>query len=294
MVGGYWTSASAQPQHAAHQGDTPGIHNMLVFGDKTVFLSHFPMFQQVSQDGTRFATKHRFQLIMEVEFRTPQGQDATTFYRQARQQHPEVRMYSLKPETLVLQDLFAPPSGGQPRRSFAAGVFFDHLERGGKPVPGLEVELDQEPTKMVVQVKRVLHVHEFRPADASPADLEYILFGRGEELFLAHLIAAPADFDQILPVGISGRSFSNEELNRGFRIRLKGRPNTAADRLREQPGLATGLIRAANAPNDSDKPPAVNESTIKIEPRREIYFEEDELRTLPSFGQTALERDAGF
>src|SRR3954447_22087483 len=128
MTGGSWTAASAQPQHAAHEADTAGIHNMLAFGDKTVFLSHFPMFQQMSEDGTRFATMHRFQLIMEVEFRTPQGQDATKLYRQARQQHPEVRMYSLKPETLVLQDLFAPPSGGQPRRSFAAGVFFDHLE----------------------------------------------------------------------------------------------------------------------------------------------------------------------
>src|SRR4051794_21496435 len=86
-AGGHWTRASGQPpQHAAQGTDPPGGHNMLVFGEKAVFLSHFPMFQQMARDGTHFGTIHRFQLILEAEFRTPQGQDATDLYRRARQQ----------------------------------------------------------------------------------------------------------------------------------------------------------------------------------------------------------------
>jgi hypothetical protein len=81
---------------------------MLVVGGKTMFLSHFPMFQQRPPKRTGFATQHRFQLIMEVEFRTPQGQGATPFYPPARQKHPEVRMYSLKPEMLIVQDVSTP------------------------------------------------------------------------------------------------------------------------------------------------------------------------------------------
>jgi len=266
--------------------DPPGGHNMLVFGERTVFLSHFPMFQQMAQDRTRFDTIHRFQVIMEASFETSQGQDVTDRYRQARQQRPEVRMYSLQPEQFVLQRLFAPPGGGSPLTAFRGLVFFNHLERSGAAlVPGLGSEQDP----IVVRVRRVVHAREFRPEDTSPEELEYILFGKGDELFLAHLIATPADFDQVLPVVVADQRPSDEELNRGLRVRLDGRPNTASDRLREEDRRVTARVRAASEPPGSDR-----ERGIVIEPRREIYFEESELRTLPIFGQTSLEREAGF
>jgi hypothetical protein len=42
------------------------------------------------------------------------------------------------------------------------------------------------------------------------AELEYLLFGKGNESFLAHLITRPPDFDQILSVK-TGQKFTDEE-----------------------------------------------------------------------------------
>ena len=38
-----------------------------------------------------------------------------------------------------------------------------------------------------VTVTRVVHFRKFDPAATKPAQLEYLLFGKGTELFLAHL-----------------------------------------------------------------------------------------------------------
>ena len=44
------------------------------------------------------------------------------------------------------------------------------------------------------------------------------MFGKGDELFLAHLITRPPDFDQILSVKVSGHAFTDAELGQGVRI----------------------------------------------------------------------------
>ena len=250
-----------------------------------MFLSHWPMFVGMTKDRTSFETPHRFQLIMEATFETSRGKDLTDRYRQARQQHPAARMYSLEPsEHFVLPQIFAPVGGGPPLSAFGAKVFFGHLERGGRLVPGLGTK--NEP--ILARIRRVVHVHEFRPGDLRPKDLEYILFGKGDELFLAHLIAAPGDFDQILPVSILNRSFSDEDLNRGLRVRVDKHPNTALDRLQEAGQHLAAHIRPAGVPQSAGE----REVTILL--HREIYFEESELAIPADLGSTPLEREAGF
>src|SRR5437588_3210743 len=49
-------------------------HNMLVVGEKTVFLSHLPMFKDADDAGNLFITPHRFQAVFEASF--TRGSDA--------------------------------------------------------------------------------------------------------------------------------------------------------------------------------------------------------------------------
>jgi hypothetical protein len=107
---------------------------------------------------------------------------------------------------LIAAEIFLPPTSGKPRRSFRAQVFRGHLER-----PPREVLLGD----VTVQIKRVVHGHEFRPDDKRAENLEYILFGTPDELFLAHRIVTPADFDQLLPVRVPDQQI--------LRFRLKPR-----------------------------------------------------------------------
>ena len=46
--------------------DRPATHNMLVFGEQTVFFSHLPMFQALNAAGTEFRSPHRFQVILQA------------------------------------------------------------------------------------------------------------------------------------------------------------------------------------------------------------------------------------
>ena len=65
---------------------------------------------------------------------------------------------------------------------------------------------------VVVTVKKVVHAQKFDPAAPKPEKLQYILFGEGGELFLAHMITKPPDFDQIVSIKVADHPFTEEEL----------------------------------------------------------------------------------
>src|SRR4051794_36003591 len=136
--------------------DPPTRHNMLVVGKERVFLSHLPMFEAVNPAGTDYTSRHRYQVILEVSFR---GQDdITNVYLQDRDNHPEVKMYTLEPNLFTLSRLF-PPAGQPALTSFKANVFRGHLERpGNEPIAGLR------PAQ--VQVEKVIYAKKFDPSEA--------------------------------------------------------------------------------------------------------------------------------
>ena len=249
-----------------------GVHNMMVVGEQAIFLSHLPMFN----------SEHRFQAIFEAALDRG-GANLDALYADDRRRHPAVKMYTLNPsEPFVLARLF----GGEPEapmRSFPGTLFRGHLERGGEPL--------QELAEVQVTVRRVVYAQEIGPP-AGPArsdTLDYLLFGRGSELFLAHRIAQPPDFDQLLGVDVSGHSFSEEELARGVSVTVLDRPNSPSSRLRAGERVpAQGHVTGA----DLLLP-------LEVEVAAEYYFEEGELRADPDpgfdpFEPTALETEAGF
>jgi hypothetical protein len=251
--------------------DAPNTHNMLVFGEQAVFLSHLPMFDALNKTKTDFRSPHRYQVILEASF-TKEGKDLRDLYVKDRQAHPTTRIDTLNPDTFVLSRLFTPAKTPQ-LRSFTAPVFRGHLEQGGVPVPGLE--------QIVVEVVRVVHGRKFDPRVKNPGTLEYLLVGKGPERFLAHAIFAPPNFDQVLSVRSAGRELTDADLSEDVRVSVPNRKNVAAERLREGQKVQA-MLRVGSA---KGKTP----SAIQLEAGPQLYFEEGELGVPPTFDPTPEE-----
>ena len=243
-----------------------GVHNMMVVGQQAIYLSHLPMFD----------SEHRFQLILEATL-AKGGQSVGKVYVDDRRAHPDVGMYTLAPRDMfVLARLLGTDS--LPRRSFRGTVFRGHLERGG-------VQLDRL-TGVEATIKRVIYAQEIgSTAGLSKSDtLDYILFGTGAELFLAHRIAQLPDFDQLVGIKVSGHAFTSEELGRGVSIKVPDRKNTPDRRLRAKDKVAAqGQVGGANT-----------FLPLTVEVTTEFYFEEGELASPATFETTPLEKAAGF
>ena len=259
--------------------DAPNTHNMMVVGTKTVYLSHLPMFDAVNGDGTDFTSPHRRQVILEATF-TRRGQDLTQSYLKDRLRNPQERMYTLKPSEFVLGRV--DPNGEALKKFRGKGLFRGHLERGGCVILGTP-EDDPADGSFDVNVRNVVHFHKFDPQGAKPAHLEYLLFGKGPELFLAHFITLPDDFDQIVSVKIPGHGLTDAQLSRGLHVVFASRANTGLTRMKEK-DRGTGAIQL----------PGATPKSLAIEVIREFYFEESELATDPTFDQTEEEKNSGF
>jgi len=252
--------------HMHHEQEEPP-HNMMVVGEKSVFLSHLPMFM----------SPHNFQVILEATF-TSGGKSVQEVYTKDRQSNRQTKMYTLEPqESFKLPSLFTPrpPS----RSSFKGTVLRGHLERGGEEIAGL--------ANIDVNVKRIVYAQELGQGFNKSDKLSYILFGGGQELFLAHVIAQPPDFDQILSVKIDNPP-SDEELSRGVRVTILDRENSASRRIKEKEKIVgQGHVTGAH-----------QFLQLQIQANVEFYFEEGELSsskmTNGMFTPTAEEKKAGF
>jgi hypothetical protein len=256
--------------------DPPNTHNMFVVGSEAVFLSHLPMFQGLAEGGTDYTSPHRYQVILEVTF-TANGKDVTDLYLKDRQSNPGIKMYTLHPKLFVLARLFTPDVQKPALSSFKAAVIQGHLERDPNHViAGLE--------DVVVTVKKVAHARMFDPALVKPERLSYFLFGQGEDLYLAHVITKPPDFDQIVSVKMGDHSFTEEELSRGISVVFPDRGNTASQRIKENERALGQLQVDGTAEN----------LQLAVLAGTEYYFEEGELAVPPNFNQTSEEAKAGF
>ena len=272
------STLKAETPAAGTQEDPPNTHNMLVFGEKAVYLSHLPMFDGLKTDKhgnvikdkdgkTEYASPHRYQVILEASFHRG-AKNLQNIYSDDRRKNTSVRIYTLNPKDFVLSRL---ASGNSPLTAFRARVFRGHLERGGRLVRGLD--------DLEVKVNRVVHFRKFDPQASKPAELTYLLFGSAQETFLAHYISQPPDFDQVLSVKVEGHSFTDAELGKGIEVTIPGRPNEASERVQEAQQV-TGLTQ----------PTGARALKFKLEADKEIYFEEGELLVPPTFEDTKLEK----
>jgi len=236
--------------HGQQAGDPAESHTMLVIGAGAVFVSHLPMFMK----------PHDYQVVLQVTF-SSHGADPQRVYADDRAAHPDILLYTLKPKPFVLADLLPPSPGKPPRlRSFRADIFQGDVERPGAARIAPNVD---------VSVTGVVLGHKFVPK-APPLDhLTYVLFGKGTELWLAHVITGPPDFDQILSTGVDGHTFTDQDLGAGIPVTVPGRRNLGAERLTVAPGAAvpaTATVAGKPVP-------------VQLKPHLEMYFNDnDDLR----------------
>ncbi|HKP51820.1 MAG TPA: hypothetical protein VJ183_04120 [Chloroflexia bacterium] len=260
-------------------GSTFGTHNQMMVGEQTIFLSHLPMFMFDPADHA-----HNFQVILEVTLSGSDSPDPQGKYVEDRRSPPNERMYTMQPAPFEMVEL----DPRHPRRdSFKGIIYRGHLERGGVEIIG---HIDPVTEKMIspadVQVVNIVYFHKFDPNAQPLAQLEYLLFGKGQELFLAHIINKPPDFDQLLSVTVSGHQFTAEELSRGIRIRITGRANTFRKRIKK----GERVIVQAQLTGAQVAPPL----QIQITAGTEFYFEEGELRLPMTMDPTPEEIASGF
>jgi hypothetical protein len=164
------------PVFGAQVHDHASVHGMLVVGHERVYLSHLPMFH----------SPHDYQVIAEAVL----PPDALSVYLRDRAAHPEQKVYTLVPEPFVLPDMIAYP------HPFSADLYRGHFEREGIVIA----------RRISVRISHVIYSQQFDPGASHPAHLRYLAFGdpSGEQ-FLAHLITAKPDFDQVIEThGIAG------------------------------------------------------------------------------------------
>lgn len=233
-----------KPDEAA---DPPGPHGMAVIGELAVYLSHLPMFM----------SPHDYQVILEVGFEG--DDDPQAVYFADRKDHPQQRLYTFNPVPFVLPGLF--PAGGSPPEatSFHGTLHRGHFERASTNPERIAADV-------TARVRNVIYHHKFQPDADELEELRYLLFGKGSEIFLAHMITMPPDFDQLLSVSVD-QTFSDEDLSKGIVVTLSDRPNTVAARIKP---TAEDQLSAVAAIDGGSQP-------MQLRPKVEFYFEAREL-----------------
>ncbi len=265
-----------------------GSHGMVIVGEGPIYLSHLPMFMFDSPESH----PHHYQVIVEGSF-DETGHDAYI----ADRRESEAPLYTLWPQDEYrMLDLILPELSASPVQSLTGKIVRGHWERGSEPQPfGIIWDVVRE--DVPVKVERVVYAHEFSFQPGSPEQLEYVLFGADDALFLAHRITAAPDFDQILPVTMASGEFGDDHLQAGIVVAIAERENTVEDRLMTGDQVV-GTARLAGtgvavAPRDAETGAAIEEG-LQLEAGRELFFEEGELRIPFDMDPTETEIEAGF
>jgi hypothetical protein len=203
-----------------------GFHEFELFGDTSVYLSHYPMFGSI----------HAYQVLLEVSL-AGDGNDPKQLYLTHKQKHPTAR-YSLSPETADGQNHYwVLPEMIKKDQTFRANIHWE-------PQEGHPLYISRNVT---VTIKKVIHFRLFQPDDKQPDVLTYLLFGNASEAFLAHYIGRYPDFDQVLSVKLeSPRRLSL--LSDGAAVTvvtIPGRENKKLLRLQPKDKTVTGRVNGA-------------------------------------------------
>ncbi|MGX9889806.1 hypothetical protein [Streptomyces sp. NPDC002276] len=171
------------------------LHGLLLLGTDTIYAVHMPT----------FTAPHDFQAVLRVTL-------DTDTYRTARKRYGTSALFTARPRTLLLKDL-------EPGATCTADLYFGRFGRDGEPLGEVSVTIEET-------------VYVGHPA-AEPRTLRYVLFGR-EQLYLAHVLTGPPDFDQVLTAQLAGEwwALGGGEETVARTVTVPGRPDDLTGRLR--------------------------------------------------------------
>ena len=264
--------------------DVATFHGMMLFGEKSAYLYHLSMFM----------FSHDYQATFEVTL-SKEGIDPLAVYVQDRQENPpgsperpdpESRMYAFTPVSdFILTDLITPANPHDPkspplRRSFRGHILRGHFESGHQHEKEGPVILEN----VVARVTNVAIFRKFNPdvQEAALPQLEYFLFGKGQELFLDHVISKPSfpkdredgpGFGQVLGVEVEADSlpFTDDELRQGVLVSFPGREDSAGQRIQEQEHV-TGQVQVP-----AQRPDGPRSLAVQLKAGAEYYLDTDDL-----------------
>jgi hypothetical protein len=191
-----------------------GFHEFEMFGDTSVFLSHYPEFGSI----------HSYQLLLEVKL-SGNGNDPRQLYLDHKKKNPAAR-YTVSPENPNGENhYFVLPEKIKKGQKFRANIHWD----------GTEDHPQYIARNVTVEIVRIIYFRLFQPDDKRPDVLTYLLFGNGSEAFLAHYIGSypdydHSDFDQVLAVTIEPNQLHLNE-SEATKVAFPGRDNTKLQRL---------------------------------------------------------------
>ena len=229
---------------------TAAFHGQILLGEEPLFLYHLPMF--MTDPGNH---PHNFQVILEVEI-PERAAAAAEALRADRAAHPDA-LYTAMPPVFAQRQLLDYP--GHPHLGVLepVRVVRHHFERATPP----PVRVAEAP----LAVREVVHLRQLAPGRDAPDELAYILFGRGEERYMAHLLSTPPDFDQLLKVRVDG---TTDVASGPLYVTLAPRPNRIEDRL-----AAGEVVRCSGSGQ-----------MLRLAIEREIFCEAGELEVVDGEG----------
>jgi len=224
---------------------TAAFHGQILLGDNLLY--HLPMYMTHPAGHP-----HNFQVILEVEM----SADVAESVRQDQEAHPGA-LYTAKPPPFAQHQLIAYPGHPHLAGFDSVAIVRHHFERPTPP----PVQIAEAP----MAIHEVVHFRQLAPGREAPGELAYILFGSGEQRYMAHLLSAPPDFDQLLEVHIDG---TVESATGPIFVTLAPRSNKVEERL------AVGeVIRCSGG-----------EHALRFEVAAEVYCEAGELELVVGEG----------
>lgn len=152
-----------------HLQDPPGFHGMLFFGQgDSFYISHLPMFHK----------PHDYQAIVEVRLKD----DVKAKYQAELKRKGGYFTFSPEGNFVLPEQVIA-------KKPINGTLVQGHFERGGSELLTTDLEL-----------VRVVFYKKINPNDKKPAKEKYIIFGKGDEYFMAHEVFQRPNVDEIIPL----------------------------------------------------------------------------------------------
>lgn len=152
-----------------HLQDPPGFHGMLFFGQgDTFYISHLPMFHK----------PHDYQAIVEVRLKD----DVKAKYQAELKRKGGYFTFSPEGNFVLPEQVIA-------KKPISGSLVQGHFERGGSELLTTDLEL-----------VRVVFYKKINPNDKKPEKEKYIIFGKGDEYFMAHEVFQRPNVDEIIPL----------------------------------------------------------------------------------------------
>lgn len=226
----------SQATHEHDEEPTAG-HTMVLFGEKTLYLSHMP----------EFHPPHNEQVVVTVRL-SKDGETPEDDYRADRRSTGKV-MYSLQSPVMHIDTL-------EPGASFTANVHRDNVEAKGKLIL----------PEVTVTVEGVVHTAELDPATPKDPDAgrRYLCFGQPGEFFAIHEITGAPNFDQIIELDLGDADKLSLPVAQPLRVPGEDTPD---GRLRDG-NAADGELPEAVGPNGE------HGVRTTITARKEVFFDD--------------------